>query len=322
VAVFLETGVLYCEDNLRQLTQFPDECIDLIYLDPPFFSNHQYEVIWGDEAEVRSFEDRWEGGIQRYIEWMRDRVVQMWRVLRPTGSLYLHCDPHASHYLKVMLDGVFGASNFRNEIVWRRTGAHSNARRFSPIHDTIFFYTKSNEYSWNPVRRPYMRGHVAQYFVEDERGWRTNYYGNVLTGSGRSGGLSGKPWRGIDPSSKGRHWAIPRALLDDLDENLSHLNQHEKMDRLYELGLIKIEPGAYWPMYQHYITPADGTPAPDVWAYQPYTEGTVFGVDEGIDADVRWLSPQDKERLGYPTQNQKHCSTGSLRQAAIKTLSS
>jgi DNA modification methylase len=240
VAVFLETGVLYCEDNLRQLTQFLDECIDLIYLDPPFFSKRQYEVIWGDEAEVRSFEDRWEGGIQRYIEWMRDRVVQMWRVLRPTGSLYLHCDPHASHYLKVMLDGVFGASNFRNEIVWRRTEAHSNARRFSPIHDTIFFYTKSNEYSWNPVRRPYMRGHVAQYFVKDERGWRTNYYGNVLTGSGRSGGPSGKPWRGIDPSSKGRHWAIPRALLDDLDEDLSHLNQHEKMDRLYELGLIKI----------------------------------------------------------------------------------
>ncbi len=297
-----ETGVLYCGDNLLQLAQFPDECIDLICLDPPFFSNRQYEVIWGDEAEVRSFEDRWEGGIQHYIDWMRNRVVQMWRVLRPTGSLYLHCDPHASHYLKVMLDGVFGSDNFRNEIIWRRTGAHSNARRFSPIHDTIFFYTKSAKYNWNPVRRPYMRGHVTQYFVEDDKGWRTNYYGNVLTGSGRSGGQSGTPWRGIDPSSKGRHWAIPKALLSELDEDLSQLNQHEKLDRLYELGLIRIERGTYWPIYQHYITPADGTPAPDIWAYQSYSEGTVFGTSDGIDADVRWLSTQDKERLGYPTQ--------------------
>ena len=115
---FLETGVLYCEDNLRQLVQFPDECIDLIYLDPPFFSNRHYEVIWGDEAEVRSFEDRWKGGIEVYIDWMRDRVVQMRRVLRSTGSLYLHCDPHASHYLKVMLDGILGADTFRNEIIW------------------------------------------------------------------------------------------------------------------------------------------------------------------------------------------------------------
>jgi DNA methylase len=152
------------------------------------------------------------------------------------------------------------------------------------------------------VRRPYMRGHVSDYFVQDEKGWRTNYYGNVLTGSGQRGGLSGQPWRGIDPSIKGRHWAIPKTLLDEVDEDLSHLNQHEKLDRLYELGFIVIERGTYWPMYQHYITPADGTPAPDIWAYQPYTEGTVFGTEECIDADVRWLSTQDKERLGYPTQ--------------------
>ncbi len=83
---FPETGVLYCEDNLRQLAQFPDECVDLIYLDPPFFSNRTYEVIWGDEAEVRSFEDRWEGGIQVYVNWMRDRVLEMHRVLKPTGA--------------------------------------------------------------------------------------------------------------------------------------------------------------------------------------------------------------------------------------------
>lgn len=297
-----ETGILYCEDNLRQLAQFPAECVDLIYLDPPFFSNRNYEVIWGDEAEVRSFEDRWDGGINVYIDWMRNRMRALHRVLRTTGSLYLHCDPHASHYLKVMLDEVFGAANFRNEIVWRRTGAHSKTRRFSPIHDTILFYTKGDNYIWNPVKRPYMQGHVNEFFMKDEKGWRTNYYGNVLTGSGERGGQSGMPWRGIDPSSKGRHWAIPKALLNELNEDISHLSQHEKLDRLYELGLIRIERNSYWPIYKHYITPADGTPASDIWAYQPHTEGTVFGTEEGVDADVRWLSTQDKERLGYPTQ--------------------
>jgi DNA modification methylase len=299
---YLEAGVLYCEDNLRQLAQFPGECVDLIYLDPPFFSNRNYEVIWGDEAEVRSFEDRWAGGVQVYIDWMQHRVRALHRTLKQSGSIYLHCDPHASHYLKVMLDDIFGSANFRNEIIWRRTGAHSKTRRFGPIHDVILYYTKSEDYVWNSPRRPYMRGHVEAYFVKDGKGWRTNYYGNVLTGSGRRGGLSGKPWRGVDPSSRDRHWAIPRALLDELDEDLSKLDQHQKLERLSQLGLITFERGAYWPMYQHYITPSDGTPAPDIWAYQPYTEGSVFGTEEGVDVDVRWLSSQDKERLGYPTQ--------------------
>jgi DNA modification methylase len=295
-------GIIYRADNLATLNELESDSVDLIYLDPPFFSNRLYEVIWGDEAEIRSFADRWEGGIQVYIEWMRARMRQLHRVLKPTGSLYLHCDPHASHYLKVMLDEIFGVSNFRNEIVWRRTGAHANVRRFAPIHDTILYYTKTTEFIWNRPKRPYMRGHVREHFVQDESGWRTNYYGNVLTGSGRRNGISGECWRGIDPTSKNRHWAIPRALLAELDEDLSDLNQHRKLDRLLELGMITIEKGSYWPKYSHYITPKDGTPAPDIWAYQPYTEGTVFGTNDGVDADVRWLSTRDRERLGYPTQ--------------------
>src|SRR5881397_417049 len=126
---YLETEVLYCEDNLKQLAQFPDECIDLIYLDPPFFSNRVYEVIWGDEAEVRSFRDRWEGGIQHYIGWMKPRVAELHRVLKRNGSLYLHCDPTASHYLKVALDDTFGPRNFRNEIVWQRFSAKNDPNR-------------------------------------------------------------------------------------------------------------------------------------------------------------------------------------------------
>ena len=237
-----------------------------------------------------------------YLVMMTPRLVDLRRVLKPNGSIYLHCDPTASHYLKLVMDAVFGADNFRNEITWRRTGTHNKARRFAPIHDTILFYTKSDSYSWKDVRRPYMKGHVEEYFVQDNQGWRTNYYGNVLTGSGIRGGESGKPWKGFDPSAKGRHWAIPRRLIEVVNEDLSKLSQHQKLDRLYELGYIKIRDGQAWPIYEHYVTPEDGQSIPDIWAYQPYTEGTVFGREDGIDSDVRWLSTTDQERLGYPTQ--------------------
>src|SRR5215211_9283947 len=140
----IETGVLYCGDNLQRLSLLPSESVDLIYLDPPFFSNRNYEVIWGDEAEVRSFEDRWEGGINYYVGWMRDRVMEMHRVLKPTGSIYLHCDWHASHYLKVMLDEFFGSNMFVNEIVWKRADTvkgnfGQGSKSFGPNTDTILF---------------------------------------------------------------------------------------------------------------------------------------------------------------------------------------
>ncbi|MGB7447601.1 MAG: DNA methyltransferase [Ornithinimicrobium sp.] len=225
-------------------------------------------------------------------------------MLKPTGSLFLHCDPTASHYLKVMMDAIFGPRCFRNEIIWRRTGNHGKVKRFGPIHDVILYYTRTDtdQYKWRGSRTPYARGHVEQYFVQDEEGWRTNYYGNVLSGSGTRGGESGKPWRGFDPTEKGRHWAIPGKVVEDCGEDLSAMTQHEKLDRLYELGLITIEPGAAWPMYQHYVKPGDGLPTSDIWSYQPYTEGSVFGTSNGIDEPVRWLGTRDAERLGYPTQ--------------------
>src|SRR4051794_33000168 len=125
----IETGVIYCDDSLWRLSQLPAASVDLAYLDPPFFSNRRYEVIWGDEAEVRSFEDRWAGGIQVYVEWMRERMIEVYRVLKSTGSVYLHCDPTANGYLRVMLDEVFGRSNFRSEIVWKRSSAHSDTKQ-------------------------------------------------------------------------------------------------------------------------------------------------------------------------------------------------
>jgi DNA modification methylase len=140
---YLETSVLYCDDNLRRLSQFPSECVDLIYLDPPFFSNKHYEVIWGDEAEVRSFDDRWDAGLDGYLNWMQERLVEMHRVLKRSGSLYLHCDWHAAHHLKVMLDGIFGTSHFRNDIIWHYSGWNKKLRtRFENRADNILFYAK------------------------------------------------------------------------------------------------------------------------------------------------------------------------------------
>lgn len=336
---------LYYGDNLPIMREQLDrESVDLVYLDPPFNSNRVYNVGFaaaGDaSAQIQAFDDTWtwtpetsnqydflvlQGGLPSraaealaavrvivgetplaaYMVNMAPRLQELHRVLKETGSLYLHCDPTASHYLKIMLDAVFGPKCFRSEIIWRRTGGHGKVRRFAPVHDVILFYTKSPKkdgYNWYGARQPYMEGHIRDYFVQDEKGWRTNYYGNVLTGSGTRGGESGQPWQGVDPTSKGRHWAIPGQIVEDSGEDFTGMSQHQKLDRLLELGLITIDPANYWPMYQHYVQPTDGVSAPDIWAYQPYTEGTVFGRADGIDADVRWLSTRDRERLGYPTQ--------------------
>ena len=171
---YLETSVLYCDDNLHRLSQFPDDCIDLIYLDPPFFSNRTYEVIWGDEAEVRSFEDRWEGGISHYVGWMRERALELHRVLKPSGSLYLHCDPTASHYLKMMLDSIFAPSHFRNEVVWKRTpfagSSKARAQQFPRSHDTLLFYTKGESWTWNQPTKPYTDKYLARFKWDDDDG--------------------------------------------------------------------------------------------------------------------------------------------------------
>lgn len=167
----LETGVIYCDDNLQRLARFPADSVDLIYLDPPFFSNRHYEVIWGDEAEVRSFDDRWTGGMQHYIGWMRDRLLELHRVLKPTGSIYLHCDWHASHYLKVAMDSIFGAKKFQNEIAWCYRGGGVPKKAFARKHDTIFFYTKDKDHYFKPQYVPYSESTKA---VTGRTGRRVN----------------------------------------------------------------------------------------------------------------------------------------------------
>ena len=129
-SALVDTRVIYCGDNLEQLKKLPDACIDLIYIDPPFNSNRNYEVFWGETQERRAFEDR-HASTQAYIEFMRPRCVELARVLKKTGSFYYHCDWHASHYVKVMLDQIFGENNFINEIVWKRQTSHNDAKQGS-----------------------------------------------------------------------------------------------------------------------------------------------------------------------------------------------
>jgi len=156
----LDTRVVYCGDNLEQLAKLPDACVDLIYIDPPFNSNRNYEVFWGESKEKRSFDDRHES-TKAYIDYMRPRCVEIARVLKKTGSFYYHCDWHASHYVKVMLDQIFGENNFQNEIVWKRTSAHNDPNKYGNVHDTIFFYTGSKKgYTWNPQYTPYTKEYI------------------------------------------------------------------------------------------------------------------------------------------------------------------
>jgi len=137
-------------DNLEILKSLPTESVDLIYLDPPFFSNRTYEVIWGDKGEVRSFEDRFSGGIDHYIAWLKERVIEMHRILKQTGSFYLHCDWHADAYIRVyILDKIFGEKNFRNEIVWWYETGGIPKTDFSRKHDNIFRYSKSSKITFN-----------------------------------------------------------------------------------------------------------------------------------------------------------------------------
>ena len=341
---------LYFGDNLDILREHvASESVDLIYLDPPFNSNATYNVLFQEKsgeksaAQITAFEDTWHWGAESeyayqevvregpkkladllqamrqflgqndmmaYLVMMAQRMVELHRVLKPAGTIYLHCDPTASHYLKLILDAVFGFKNFRNEIIWRRTGTHNATRTFGPIHDVILFYSKTDAYLFNTVRRPYMKEHVRRRYREDIDGRLVfSSGGNVLTGAGATRGDSGQPWREFDPAAKNRHWAVPRFYEQLMPNDYRKLSPTEKLEALYQAGHIRIEPGVAWPVMVRYLDERDGMPVPDIWAYQPYTEGTLHGTDQGVDADVAWMGTTDPERLGYQTQK----SEGLLR---------
>src|SRR3989344_2782733 len=163
----LEPNQLIFGDNLHIMRSLPSNSIDLIYLDPPFFSGRNYNVIFGDSNEVRSFSDIWEGGMPGYLTWLNSRLLEMKRVLKPTGSIYVHLDWHASHYVKIEMDKIFGYEMFRNNIVWCYKTRQFSKRYWNKKHDDILFYTKGKDYpfNWNEsgVLEQYSNSTLAKY---------------------------------------------------------------------------------------------------------------------------------------------------------------
>lgn len=169
----LETSIIYCGDCLKKLKGIPDDSIDLIYIDPPFSSNRNYVAFW-QEQEKRHFEDRFEN-VRAYIDYMEPRLRELYRVLKPTGSFYYHCDWHASHYIKVLLDrdDFFGYSNFRNEVVWRRstpTGGKVKSKMFPRDCDHVLFYCKdaSKDITFNNIYTSYRQDYIDKFFYHTD----------------------------------------------------------------------------------------------------------------------------------------------------------
>lgn len=165
---------IFCGDNLDWLKELPDESVDLCYIDPPFFSNRNYEVIWGNGYELRSFGDRFAGGISHYIEWMRPRIELIHAKLKKTGSIFLHCDWHAGHRLRVLLDEIFDDKNFVNEIVWTYSAfKRKTARNFPRKHDVILFYRKDRDnFVWSTQFKP----HRPEYLKRWKKDKNGRYY--------------------------------------------------------------------------------------------------------------------------------------------------
>lgn len=264
------TNVIYrgdCEKILWSTENFPDESVDLIYMDPPFFTNRLHEVIWNDGAEVHAFEDRWSGGIEKYIDWMEPKLRACYRVLKPTGSMYLHCDWHADGYLRMEMDKLFGRTRLINEIIWKRQSAHGDskqgAQHFGRIHDVILFYTKSDTYTWNQQYTPYDEQYaVSEYKRADAHGRR---YKEMDLTAAKPGGNTNYEWHGVRPY-KGRYWAYSK----------------DKMDEFLEQGKI-IFRRTGMPRLKLYLDEMPGVGLQDVWT----------------DIQPAGLT---KERIGYPTQ--------------------
>ncbi|HOW76840.1 MAG TPA: site-specific DNA-methyltransferase [Candidatus Competibacteraceae bacterium] len=251
-------------DCFEVLKKIEMASVDLIYLDPPFFSNRNYEVIWGDVGEIRSFQDRWSGGIDHYIAWLKDRVEEMHRILKPTGSIFLHCDWHANAYIRVhILDRIFGEQNFRNEIIWKRTNAKGLAfKRYAQNHDTIFYYAKSDKFTWIP-----------QYLLHDEK-YVKDFYKYVEPDTKRKYSLDN-----LANPNKDR----PNLTYEFLGVTRVWRWTKEKMQEAYERGLIVQTKEGGVPRLKRYLDEQEGTPIDDCWL-------DIINVQSKI------------EKIGYPTQ--------------------
>lgn len=293
---------LYFGDNLDILREhIADESVDLVYLDPPFNSNATYNVLYQEKsgeqsaAQITAFEDTWHWGLESelayqdviahgpdkvgqllvsmrsflgqndmmaYLTMMSQRMVELHRVLKLTGSIFLHCDPTASHYLKILMDAVFGPVNFKNEIVWKRTSAHNDAKACGSTHDIILAYAKDRpKFLWNKQYQAYDPEYIKSHYrfeTDNGRKFRTDN----LTAGGLSGGGYEYEWNGVL-----RIWRSPR----------------ETMERLEKEGRIRYTRNGV-AEYIRYLDEMPGVPLQDLWA------------------DIPPINSQAKERLNYPTQ--------------------
>lgn len=267
--------------------------VDLIYIDPPFKTGDSFafkstvhpdfEDVPGEGSqgratsalsmdyqpnliEQRAYSDTWGGGLDTYLKWMFENLVILRELLTSSGSIYVHCDDTASHYIKALADEVFGYENFRNEITWKRTGAHNSAKRFGPVHDVILYYTVNPHYCWNIVHEPQNEYIEQRYTYTDEQGRR--FYPVSLIARGTRTGSSGAPWRGIDVTSRGNHWRYTVERLEKLDE----------------AGDIYWPSRGSMPRLKMYAEDAPGKLLQDWW--------------DNIPA----INSQSKERVGYDTQ--------------------
>jgi DNA modification methylase len=312
---------LYFGDNLTILReQIADESIDLIYLDPPFNSAANYNVLFSEQsgqqsaAQITAFEDTWHwtqeseaafhglitsapeslvnllqslrsflgtGDMMAYLTMMSPRLIELHRVLKNTGSIYLHCDPTASHYLKLIMDAVFDADNYRNEIIWKRSSAHSDtkqgARHYGRVTDTILFYAKGSINTWNQEYVPYDEGYIERDYRRIDENGRRYRLDNI---QGPGGSAKGNPYYEVMGVS--RYWRYSK----------------EKMQELIKQGrIIQTQPGTV-PQYKRYLDEMKGMPVQNLWD------------------DISVINNRSKEKLGYPTQKPE-----TLLERIIKTSS-
>lgn len=267
----MEVNAIYEGDNLEILSKFPDKSVDLVYADPPFFTNKYYEVIWHDGAEKRAYEDRWLGGIEHYISWMEPRIRECQRILKDTGSMYLHCDWHANYKLREIMGNIFGENNFRNEIIWKRHVMVSSVKggkinSFSQKTDTILFFSKTKKNTFN-----------VQYEKLDDASQRFN---NVEIETGRRFETQPLILDGNEP----RKLKFPIKTIVLPSGKRFAWNQSTLDARLKKNPYC-----VYWtvngiPRQKKYEDEFVGQPISNIWT------------------DITVITSSSKERLGYPTQ--------------------
>jgi adenine-specific DNA-methyltransferase len=283
--------------------------IDLIYIDPPFDVGADFtmDVSIGDEKEtvfkdqstleMVAYRDMWGKGTDSYLYMMYERLTLIRELLTSTGSVYVHCDGRVNSHLRLIMDEVFSTDHLRNQITWKRTGARSGSGQYNTISDTILFYTKSDNYTWNTQYTPYSDKYLEDFFrYRDNKGRRFRL--TILTAPGTRRGTSGLPWRGCNPTAGGRHWAIPSYIRPKLSDP-SVANTQKALDELDRLGRIawpKKEGGG--PSFRQYEDEMEGVELQDIWT------------------DVAPVASQANERLDYDTQKPE-----ALLERIVKTSS-